>query len=102
MRIGRSLVAGSARSLRQTSVPLKALAREAVRLVPHADGLEGHRREDPPARSLQDLSLQPFRVLEIVPKTRTERDRALLAQHEPQLERAEAASQGDAPVAEVL
>jgi hypothetical protein len=83
-------------------VPVEALTREPRRLVPHADGLQRNRRQDSPAGRRANLLCEPLRVFEIAAQAPPKTLRALLADQEPQLQRAEASAQRNAPVAKVL
>ncbi len=49
-------------------VAVERVAVEPGRLVPHAHGLQRHRREHPPAGRRGDLLRQPARVVEVAPQ----------------------------------
>ena len=83
-------------------VAIERFAAQALGFVPHADGLQRHRIEHPPRWRPRDLLGEPPRVREIAAEPRLQSRDALLADEEPELERAEAAAQRQAPVAEVL
>ena len=79
-----------------------AAASKPGRLVAHHQGLQTHRRENLPGGARADLGREPARMCEIAAQARLQPAHALLADHEPQLERAHAPPERNAPVAIVL
>src|SRR4029450_6020900 len=95
-------VSGAVHALRPVArMAIERLAGDARRLVTNADGLQRHWRDDAPVWRGVDLLGKPAGVLEIATEPRLQSIDALLTNQAPQLQRAEASAERNAPIAVV-
>src|ERR1035437_8853004 len=83
-------------------VGVERLAGQPGGLVPDAQSLQRHRGQHAPMGRLADCVEQPLRVGQVAAQAGLQSGDALLADQEPELQGAEAPSQRQAPVAQVL